>query len=109
MPSVPWVSLLSQASTKPPRVWPKVRPSISVATVLPAPPFGLTTVIWRSPPKARRTAARFVATLPLAPVGPQPDQAERAAPGAARTPVVATHSRGRTARRVANSSAVGTG
>ena len=111
MPSVPWVSLLSQASTYPPRFWPKVMASSRAATVLPAPPLGLTTVIWRSPPKLRRTASvsRRSSSSRLPGLGlTAPKLARRTAP---RRPTVAARLSGcdTATRRRANSSAVGAG
>ncbi len=108
MPRVPCVSLLSQARTKPPRAWPNVSPSRRVAIVLPAPPFGLTTVIWRRPPKARRAEASAILPSRSRRLGRSRTSPKLLRRAAALTPVVATQSRGRTARRVANSSAVGT-
>jgi hypothetical protein len=107
MPRVPWVSLLSQASTYPPRFWPNVIASRSTATVLPAPPFGLTTVTCRNPPKLRRTISTSCLysssclpgaslTRPIVPLR-----------NIARAPIVAVGSAGFASRRRANSSAVG--
>src|SRR5256714_490728 len=107
IPRVPCVSLLSQARMYPPRFCPKVIASSSTATVLPAPPFGLTTVTCRSPPKLRRTiSTSWVISRSCWPGASltSPNVALRMAP---RTPVTATGSGGRTARRRANSSAVG--
>ena len=56
-------------------------PSISVATVLPAPPLGLTTVIWRSPPNSAPYGGEVRSAVPLAPVGAQADQPECAPTG----------------------------
>src|SRR5690625_3853371 len=57
-PSVPRVSLLSQASTLPPRVTPRVAAIIREAVVLWAPPLRLTTAMLRGPSSGRRMRSR---------------------------------------------------
>ena len=58
MPRVPRVSLLSQATTRPPRAVPNVKPAASALVVFAAPPFGLTNAIVRGLPKSFWTRAR---------------------------------------------------
>ena len=58
IPSVPRVSLLSQAITPPPRTVPKVKPAASTPVVLAAPPLGLTKAIVRGPSKSFWMAER---------------------------------------------------
>src|SRR3954469_7773590 len=81
--------------------------SSSTATVLPAPPFGLTTVTWRRPPKLRRT----ISTSCLYSCSRLPGES-LTRPSAvllriARAPIEAVGSAGLARRRRANSSAVG--
>src|SRR5699024_1402223 len=57
-PRVPRVSLLSQASTLPPRVTPSVAAIIREAVVLCAPPLRLTTAMFRGPSSGRRMRSR---------------------------------------------------
>ena len=78
-----------------------------MATVLPAPPFGLTTVTWRSPPKFRRTISMSCRISCSCRPGESRTSPSVLLLTAARTPMVAIGSAGRLARRRANSSAVG--
>ena len=84
-PSVPRVSLLSQASTLPPPSRANTAASIAVVIVLPTPPLPLATAIVRHPAHCRDTSAVVLGPPPLRRGRPDADAEPCRAPRATRS------------------------